>query len=84
MENTPQCPVRAISLAATIDGERRPPLVAQKDRGGRLTKAPDLAQALEGSFEDHHARMVAAILSRPDRRATSGRARRHRPNPVLR
>ena len=29
-------------------------------------KIPDLAQALEGSFEEHHARMAKAILNRLD------------------
>ena len=35
-------------------------------RAGCARKIPDLAQALEGHFDDHHARLARAILGRLD------------------
>ena len=55
-----------VILAAMIDGERDPQVLAQMARGRMRVKIPDLAQALEGSFEEHHARMAKAILTRLD------------------
>ena len=55
-----------VILAAMIDGERSPQVLAQMARGRMRVKIPDLAQALEGSFEEHHARMAKAILNRLD------------------
>ena len=55
-----------VIMAAMIDGERDPQVLAQMARGRMRVKIPDLAQALEGSFEEHHARMSKAILNRLD------------------
>lgn len=56
---------RAI-LAAMIEGERDPQALAQMARGRMRSKIPDLAQALDGHFDDHHAQMARAILGRLD------------------
>ncbi len=42
-------------LGAMIDGERDPLALAQLARGRMRSKIPDLAQALDGNFDDHHA-----------------------------
>ena len=56
---------RAI-LQAMIDGERDPLALAQLAKGRMRSKIPDLAQALDGHFDDHHAQMARAILGRLD------------------
>ena len=53
-------------LAAMIEGERDPLALADLARGRMRSKIPDLAQALEGNFDDHHAQMARAILGRLD------------------
>ncbi|MFI5695407.1 IS110 family transposase [Kribbella sp. NPDC051586] len=53
-----------VMLRAMIDGERDARVLAEMAKGKMRSKIPDLAQALEGHFDDHHARMAAAI---PDR-----------------
>jgi transposase len=55
-----------VILAAMIDGERNPQALAQMARGRMRSKIPDLAQALDGHFDDHHAQMARAILGRLD------------------
>jgi hypothetical protein len=53
-------------LAAMIDGERDARVLAEMAKGKMRSKIPDLAQALEGQFDDHHARLARAILGRLD------------------
>lgn len=53
-------------LAAMIEGERDPLTLAELAKGRMRSKIPDLAQALEGHFDDHHAQMARAILGRLD------------------
>ena len=51
-------------LTALIDGERDPRVLAELAKGRMRAKIPELAQALDGHFEDHHARMARSILDR--------------------
>ncbi|MGW6194783.1 transposase [Kribbella sp. NPDC055110] len=51
-----------VMLRAMIDGERDARAEMARDR--MRSKIPDLAQALEGHFDGHHARMAGAILDR--------------------
>src|SRR5687768_10281467 len=53
-------------LTAMIEGERDPRALAEMAKGRMRSKIPDLAQALEGHFDDHHAQMARAILGRLD------------------
>src|SRR4051794_2064729 len=53
-------------LAAMIDGERDPLVLANLAKGKMRAKIPDLAQALEGNFDTHHARLAGSILHRLD------------------
>jgi transposase len=53
-----------VILRAMIDGERDARVLAEMAKGKMRSKIPDLAQALEGHFDDHHARMAGAILDR--------------------
>ncbi len=53
-------------LAAMIEGEWDPLALADLAKGRMRSKIPDLAQALEGNFDDHHAQMARAILGRLD------------------
>jgi transposase len=55
-----------VILQAMIEGERDPLVLAQMAKGRMRSKIPDLAQALEGHFDDHHAQMARAILGRLD------------------
>ena len=57
---------RAI-LAAMIDGETNPLVLAEMAKGRMRSKIPDLAQALEGHFDAHHAQLARSILDRIDR-----------------
>ncbi len=57
---------RAI-LGAMIDGESDPLVLAQMAKGRMRKKIPDLAQALEGHFDAHHAQLARSILDRIDR-----------------
>ena len=43
-----------------------PRVLAEMAKGRMRSKIPDLAQALEGHFDDHHARLARAILGRLD------------------
>ena len=55
-----------VMLAAMIEGERNPLVLAEMAKGKMRSKIPDLAQALEGHFDAHHAQMAKAILGRLD------------------
>lgn len=54
---------RAI-LTAMIDGQRDATVLAEMAKGKMRRKIPDLAQALDGHFDVHHATMARAILDR--------------------
>ena len=54
-------------LAAMIEGETDARVLAEMAKGKMRRKIPDLAQALEGHFDAHHAQLARAILDRLDR-----------------
>ena len=49
-------------IEALIDGERRRTVLADLAKGKMRAKIPDLALALEGRFDDHHALMCRLHL----------------------
>lgn len=49
-------------VEALIDGERRPAVLADLAKGRMRSKIGDLARALEGRFDDHHALMCRLHL----------------------
>ncbi|WP_222272808.1 IS110 family transposase [Modestobacter marinus] len=51
-------------LAAMIDGERDPRMLADLAKGKMRAKMPQLTEALIGAFDDHHAMLARAILRR--------------------
>ncbi len=53
-------------LAALVDGERDPQVLAQMARGRMRSKVPQLEEALVGRFGPHHALMVRTILAKVD------------------
>ena len=53
-------------LAEMIAGERDPLVLAEMAKGRMRSKIPDLAQALEGHFDQHHALLAGSILRRLD------------------
>ena len=53
-------------IEALIDGERRGQVLAQLAMGRMRPKIPDLAMALEGRFEEHHALMCRLHLDHTD------------------
>ena len=53
-------------LAALIDGERDPRVLADLAKGKMRAKIPELTEALIGHFDAHHARMARSILHRLD------------------
>lgn len=53
-------------LAAMIAGERDPLALADLAKGKMRRKLPELAQALDGHFDEHHARLAGSILRRLD------------------
>jgi transposase len=53
-------------LAALIAGERDPQVLAELALGRMRPKVPDLARALVGHFNDHHARLCTKMLARID------------------
>jgi transposase len=53
-------------LTAMIDGETDPLRLADLARGRMRQKIPDLAQALTGTFDAHHAQLAKSILRRLD------------------
>jgi len=58
-------------IEALCDGERRPGVLAELARGRMRPKIPDLAQALEGRFGEHHALMCRLHLDHIDHLETS-------------
>jgi len=54
-------------LAALISGETDARVLAEMAKGKMRSKIPDLAQALEGNFDAHHAQLARSILDRLDR-----------------
>jgi len=54
-------------LAAMIDGETDARVLAEMAKGKMRSKIPDLAQALEGNFDIHHAQLARSILDRLER-----------------
>ncbi|WP_199907480.1 IS110 family RNA-guided transposase [Nocardioides terrigena] len=54
-------------LAAMIEGETDARVLAEMAKGRMRRKIPDLAQALEGHFDAHHAQLARSILDRLDR-----------------
>lgn len=55
-----------VILAAMIEGESDPLVLAQMAKGRMRSKIPELTQALDGHFDAHHARLARAILGRLD------------------
>ncbi len=53
-------------LAEMIDGERDPRRLAELAKGRLRSKIPQLAEALTGHFDEHHARLARSILHRLD------------------
>lgn len=53
-------------LAALIDGERDPRVLAEFAHGRMRPKIPELQQALVGHFGDHHARLCSKMLAHID------------------
>ena len=53
-------------LAELIAGERDVQKLAGLAKGKLRSKIPELAEALTGSFDDHHARLAGSILHRLD------------------
>jgi len=53
-------------LAAMIDGETDPLRLAELARGKMRRKIPDLAQALTGTFDAHHAQLARSMVGRLD------------------
>ncbi|HEY6686243.1 MAG TPA: IS110 family transposase, partial [Propionibacteriaceae bacterium] len=51
-------------LTAMIDGETNPLTLANLAKGRMRRKIPDLAQALTGTFEAHHAQLARSMLRR--------------------
>jgi transposase len=49
-------------LAALVDGERDPVVLAELAKGKLRTKLPQLRQALQGRFSDHHGLLVGLSL----------------------
>ena len=56
-----------VILGAMIDGETDARVLAEMAKGKMRSKIPDLAQALEGHFDAHHAQLARSILDRIDR-----------------
>jgi transposase len=53
-------------LAALIDGESDPQVLAQLAKGKLRSKIPQLTEALTGHFDAHHARLARSIVHRLD------------------
>jgi transposase len=53
-------------MAALIDGERDPKVLAQMARARLRAKIRDLEEAFYGRFNDHHAYLLAKMLARVD------------------
>jgi transposase len=57
-------------MAALVGGERDPETLAQMARGTMRRKATQLQEAFVGRFNDHHAFLLAKMLSRVDALST--------------
>ena len=55
-----------LMMAALIDGERDPPVLAQLARARLRAKLPALEEAFVGHFTDHHGFLLAKMLTRID------------------
>ncbi|WP_235564345.1 IS110 family transposase [Arthrobacter sp. Soil762] len=53
-------------MAALIDGERNPKVLAQLARSSMRRKIGELEEAFTGLFDDHHAFLLARMLARID------------------
>jgi transposase len=53
-------------LAAMIDGQTDPRVLAEMAKGKMRSKIPELTEALTGHFDPHHARLARSILHRLD------------------
>ncbi|WP_370026111.1 hypothetical protein [Planotetraspora sp. GP83] len=53
-------------MAALIDGERNPKVLAQLARTSLRRKIPLLEEAFTGRFTDHHAFLLGKMLARID------------------
>lgn len=53
-------------IDALIAGQRDPAVLAEMAKGRMRSKIPQLQDALAGRFNDHHARLCAAMLARID------------------
>jgi transposase len=53
-------------LDALVTGRRDPAALAELAKGRMRSKIPQLREALEGRFDDHHALIVAEMLARVD------------------
>lgn len=53
-------------IEALIDGQRDPDVLAELARGRLRVKIPDLVRALDGRFEQHHARLLRLHLDHID------------------
>ncbi len=53
-------------LEALVGGERDPQVLAEFARGRMRSKLPQLREALEGRFSEHHALIIAQMLARID------------------
>jgi transposase len=54
-------------MAALIEGQRDPKVLAQMAKGQLRRKIPVLEEALQGFFTDHHATILAMMLDNVDR-----------------
>lgn len=54
-------------IGAMIEGETDPRVLAQMAKKKMRSKIPDLAQALEGHFDAHHAQLARSLLDRISR-----------------
>jgi transposase len=53
-------------LAAVLDGERDPDVLAELARGVLRTKLPQLRQALNGRVQPHHLVLISQLLAHID------------------
>jgi transposase len=57
-------------LDALVAGERKPDVLARLARGCLIPRVPQLAEALRGVFDDHHAFLLGQLLADLDHVAT--------------
>jgi transposase len=58
-------------IDALIAGQRDPNVLAEMAKGRMRSKIPQLAEALAGRFDEHHALLCAAMLARIDQADTT-------------